>query len=138
MATNEFHVRASLVETIEASSAVTSLAGSSQPVRLWGDLGTASRPVIALRIGYGRFLAGGCDPMNWPVTLDVFVDSDSTGRASAIADALETVITYSNLASTARTYPVDVAPYKRARFPQSELDEGRGRLTLEYDFRHHR
>lgn len=136
--TNEFHVWASVVETVEASTTMVNLTGSSNPLRTWGDIGSVTRPICAGRFGQGRYLAGSCDPVGIPLVIDTFVESDSTGLASAIADELEQIITYTNLASTVRTHPVDVAPTLRARFPQPELDEGRNRLTLEWDLRHHR
>ena len=64
---------------------------------------------------------------------DVWVESNSTGLEERIADRLEKVLTHTNLNSTARTNPVDCAPYLRARRDNAELDEGRRRLTLEFD-----
>lgn len=136
--TNEFHVRASVVETIEGSTAVKTLMGRTDPVRLWGDLANdPGRPIVTVRFEPGRF-SGACDVVILRAVFDVFTEPDSTGLGSAIADELEGLITYTNLASTGRTHPVDVAPYRRARGPNYELDEGRGRITLEYDLRHTR
>lgn len=136
---NEFHVRASVVETVEASTTMFGLTAKTNPISVWGDLGNESRPIIAYRAAPGNgYKRGSKDALDMRIVFDVFVESDSTGLASAIADELESIITNSNLSSTARTYPVDVAPFKRARFPTSELDEGRSRITLEYDFWHNR
>lgn len=137
--TNEFHVRASVIEIVEASTIMLSLTGKAQPISLWGDLGNQSRPNIAYRAAPGNgFKNGAKDTLDMRIVFDVFVESDSTGLASAMADELERIITNTNLISTARTYPVDVAPWVRARFPTSDLDEGRSRITLEYDFWHNR
>lgn len=139
--TNEFDIWARVVEIAEGSTALVSLCGGeSNPLRAWYDIGVANRPIVAGRVDQGRLRGGSDDPWNWMLTLDVFVEFDSTGRAAAIADVLEGLITFTNLNSTGgmTTTPVDVAPQLRRRLPQPELDEGRNRLTLEWDLRHNR
>lgn len=136
---NEFDVWSKVVEIAEGSTALVNLCGGeANPLRKWNDIGSGKRPIVAGRIDDGRILGGSSDPFLWRLTLDVFVEFDSTGLAAAIADVLEDIITFTNLNSTGGVTAVDVAPTLRNRFPLPELDEGRDRLTLQWGLRHNR
>ncbi len=136
---NEFDVWAKVVEIAEGSTALVNLCGGeANPLRKWNDIGSVGRPIVAGRVDDGRLLGGSNDPFAWVLTLDVFVEFDSTGLAAAIGDVLEDIINFTNLNSTGGVAPVDVAPTLRNRFPLPEVDEGRDRLSLRWGLRHNR
>lgn len=130
---NESHVRQCIAETFANSTRLVGLTGKAQPVVRWGDHGMNDRPIVTFMIVSGRYRGGTKDALVYRAQFDVFVEPSSTGIEEAIADEIEAVLTNSNLGSTARTNPVDAAPYLRSRREIPELDEGRRRLTLEYD-----
>jgi len=130
---NEANIRSSIAEICAASTRLTTLTGKAAPVVRWGDHGMNDRPIVTYMVTTGRYRRGTKDALVLRAQFDVFVNPNSTGTEEAIADELEAIITHSNLSSTARTSSVDVAPYLRSRRELPELDEGRRRLTLEYD-----
>lgn len=131
---NEAHVRQSIAEVLAGSSALVALTGKAQPVVRWGDRGMNDRPIITYFQPSSRIRRGTKDGFVMTAQFDVWVEPDSTGTEEAIADEIERVLTQSALNSTARTTPVDVAPYLRQRREVPELDEGRRRLLLEFEF----
>jgi hypothetical protein len=131
---NEADIRSAIAETFAASTTLVSLTGKAQPVVRWGDRGMNDRPVITYWVPSSRIRRGTKDGLVLTAQLDVWVEPDSTGTEEAIADEIEAALTHSNLNSTARTSPVDVAPYLRTRREVPELDEGRRRLLMEWEF----
>lgn len=137
--TNEAMIRQSIAETFAAdgstsgSTGIVGLTGKAQPVVRWGDRGMALRPIVTYYVDSSRFKEGVEGRMELGATFDVFVEGESTGLEEQIADRVEALMTFSNLNSTARTYPVDVAPTLTNRAPAAELDEGRRRLRLQFD-----
>jgi len=130
---NEAHLRQSIAETFAASKTLTTLTGKAQPVVRWGDRGMNDRPIITYFVPSSRIRRGTKDGFVFTTQFDVWVEPDSTGTEEAIADEIEAVFTHSNLNSTARTYPVDAAPYLRQRREVPEMDEGRRRLLMEFE-----
>lgn len=130
---NEAHIRQSIAEAFAASTKLVSLTGKAQPVVRWGDRGMNDRPVITYFVPSSRIRRGTKDGLVLTAQFDVWVEPDSTGTEEAIADEIERVLTHSNLNSTARTNPVDVAPYLRQRRELPEMDEGRRRLLMEFE-----
>jgi hypothetical protein len=131
---NEFDLRRSIAEVCGSSTRLVNLTGKSSPVVRWGDHGMNDRPIVTYMVTTGRYRRGTADSLEFRAQFDVWVDPNSSqGTEEAIADELESIIVHSNLNSTARTSPVDVAPWLRSRRELPELDEGRRRLTLEYD-----
>ena len=131
---NEAHIRQSIGEVLAASTTLVSLTGKAQPVVRWGDRGMTARPVVSYFVPSSRIRRGTKDGLVLTAQFDVWVEPDSTGTEEAIADEIEVVLTQVNLNSTARTNPVDVAPYLRQRREVPELDEGRRRLLMEFEF----
>lgn len=137
---NEAQIRQSIAEVFAAdgstsgSTGLVGLTGKANPIVRWGDRGMNERPIVTYFQPSSRIRRGTFDAMVLNVQFDVWVDGDSTGLEESIADRIEAVLTQPNLASTARTYPVDVAPYLRGRHEVPELDEGRRRLVITYDF----
>lgn len=138
MADNEHDLHVALVEIFEAdtgSGGLVGLTGQTYPLRRWGDRGQLDLP---------NSTAEGIVTIFFPVISENTVKSDrvatqfdiwtapsSTGRAWKIADRIEAVVTNTALGSTARSNPVDAAPYFRTRRDLPELSEGRTRVTLE-------
>lgn len=116
------------------STGIVGLTGKANPLVQWGDRGMNDRPVISFFQPNGRPRRGTKDALVVTGQFDVFVEANSTGLEEQIADRLEAIMTHTNLNSTARSTPVDVAPYMRARRQLPELDEGRMRVQLEFDF----
>ena len=137
--TNEAHLRQSIAEVFQAdistgsTKGLTVLMGTTRPVVSWGDKGMNTRPIIAYHVPASRIRRGTKDALVLTGIFDVFVEEDSTGTEEAIADRVEAILTQANLNSTARTNPVDVAPYLRGRRELPELDEGRRRLQVEFE-----
>lgn len=137
---NGADIRFSVVEVFEAdgstsgSTGIVGLTGKANPIVSWGDRGMNDRPVIAFHLPTASVRGGTKDALRYTAQFDIFVEGNSTGLEEQIADRIETVLTQPNLNSTARASPVDVAPYLRARRELPELDEGRNRIQLEYDF----
>lgn len=136
---NEAQVRCSIAEVFAAdgstsgSTGIVGLTGKANPIVRWGDRGMNSRPIVTYMQTGSRIRRGTFDALVLSAQFDVWVDGDSTGLEESIADRIEAVLTQANLNSTARTYPVDVAPYLRGRRELPELDEGRRRLVLDYE-----
>ena len=132
---NEATLRNAVAEVFAASTRMTGLTGKAAPVVEWGDKGMNDRPIVTWYQPSAAIRKGTKDAFRLDVSLDVWVDADSTNQALAeqIADEVEAVFTTPNLKSTSRTVPVDAAPYLRMRWPMPELDEGRHRLHLEYE-----
>ena len=134
---NEADIRLALAEIVEADTGtggLVTLTGKARPMVSWGDKGMNSRPIITYYVPNSRRRHGTKDALVLDAQFDAHVDLSSTGLEEQLIDRLETIITHTNLSSTARTNPVDVAPYWGARRELPELDEGRRRLTLECQF----
>jgi len=137
---NEYDLRVALAEVFAADTStgptqgLTVLCGNANPIVRWGDRGMNDRPIVAYYVAGGAYRSGVKDALRIGARFDVFTEANATGLAEKIADRIEAVVTNSNLSSTARTTPVDVAPYPRGRRELPELDEGRNRIVLEYDF----
>ena len=130
---NEADLRSAIAETFAASTTLVSLTGKAQPVVRWGDRGMNDRPIVTYFVPSSRIRRGTKDGLVLTAQFDCWVEPDSTGTEEAMADEIERVFTHSNLNSTARTSPVDVAPYLRSRREVPELDEGRRRLLMEFE-----
>lgn len=131
---NEAHIRSAISEVFAASTKLVTLTGKAQPIVRWGDRGMNDRPIITYFVPTSRIRRGTKDGLVLTAQFDCWVEPDSTGTEEAMADEIERVLTHSNLNSTARTTPVDVAPYLRQRREVPELDEGRRRLLMEFEF----
>lgn len=137
--TNEAHLRHCLAEICQADTStgptkgLTVLMNTSRPIVRWGDKGMNSRPIIAYHVPAERIRRGTKDALVLTGIFDIFVEESSTGTEEAIADRLEAIVTHTNLNSTARTNPVDVAPFFRSRRELPDLDEGRRRLQVEFE-----
>lgn len=131
---NEAHVRQSVAEVLASSTTLVALTGKAQPVVRWGDRGMTDRPVVTYMVPSSRIRRGTKNALVLTAQFDCWVEPSSTGLEEAMADAIEAILTQPNLNSTARTNPVDVAPYLRQRREVPELDEGRRRLLMEYEF----
>ena len=135
---NEFSVWRSLVEIVEAdgstggSTGIKGITGKPNPLRKDGDRGAdTTRPIITHLFPAAEFRRGTKDALLLTSQFNIRVENDSTGMAEALADRLETIVTQTNLNSTARSVPVDVLPYWRARREFTEQEEGRRTLVLE-------
>lgn len=137
---NEFTLWRSIVEVAEldgsstGSTGLAGITGRASPVLKAGDRGQNTRPIITHLFPAGEFRGGTKDAVRLTGQFNVMVENDSTGTAEALADRLEVIMTHTNLNSTARTVPVDVVPYPRARQELSEQDEGRRTLVLEFEY----
>jgi len=136
---NETTLWNAIVEIIEADSTtvgVPGLIGKTHPLVNWGSRGMNQRPIIAAYLATHTPRRGSRDALQIGATFDVFVDDNSTGLAGLVGDRLETILTNTEFQSTARTVAVDAAPREAPlRRYQPELDEGRTRLTLDWEFR---
>ncbi len=134
---NEDDLWGSIVEVVEADNStgvgIVSIMSKTNPIRVEGDRGTQSRPIITHFFPAGEFRGGTKDAMRFTSQFSIKVENDATGLAAKVGDRLEAVMTHTNLNSTARTTPVDVVPYLRARRGFSEQDEGRQTLVLEME-----
>ena len=138
---NEFSLWQSIVEVVEAdgsTSGSTGIVGITQlanPIRRDGDPGADNtRPIITHLFPAGEFRFGTKDAMRLDGQFNARVENDSTGQAEALLDRIEAIMTHTNLNSTARTTPVDVVPYLRARREFTEQDKGRRTVTLEVEY----
>ncbi len=138
---NEFGLWRSIVEVVEAdgstsgSTGIKGITGKANPICKDGDRGqNVARPIITHLFPTGEFRGGTKDAMRFTGQFNVFVENDSTGTAEALADRLEAIMTHTNLNSTARTVPVDVTPYLRARREMAEQLEGRRVVILEMEY----
>ena len=145
MADNEYDLRNALFEIVEADSSTTTprgltvIMGTTHPMVRWGDRGMNTRPIITYLGPNAVPRRGAKDALLVDGQFDIWVESNSTGLEERIADRLEAIITQTNLASTKRTNPVDVAPTLRARRDLSTLaEEGARRLTIEIELRFNR
>ncbi|MFA6044194.1 MAG: hypothetical protein WC718_04360 [Phycisphaerales bacterium] len=141
MADNEWDVWAALFEVAKADTGaggLVALSGKTDPLLRWGDRGMNSLPVIVGFFPTGTPTKGPKDALVLGLQLDFYTETNSAGLAWDMADRMETVFTNTNMASTARTNPVDVIPYLRARRDMPELDEGRIRVTQEWNVRFNR
>jgi hypothetical protein len=140
---NENHLFLSIAEIFAAdgtstgSTGIAGLTKKSQPFVRWGDDGMNDRPIITGFVATAPMRTGARDAVRPSLDFDVWVEQGST-IAEEIADRIEAVFTNVNLGSTARTSPVNVAPYLRGREPIPELDDGRRRIKLRYELNWYR
>jgi len=138
---NETTLWNAIVEIVEADSTtigIPGLIGKAHPLVNWGSRGMNQRPIVAAYTAVMTPRKSSRDQLVVQTTFDVFVDDDSTGLAAKVGDRLEAILINSvlNSTSTARSYTVDAAPQAApSRRYQPELDEGRTRLTLDWEFR---
>jgi len=138
---NEFSLWRSLVEVAEAdgstsgSTGILGITKKPNPLLKDGDRGAdTSRPIVTHLFAAGEFRGGTKDAMRLDGQFSIRVENDSTGKAEALADRVEAIMTHANLNSTARTVPVDVTPYMRGRREFTEQDEGRRTLVLDVEY----
>ena len=138
---NEFSMWQSIVEVAEAdgstggSTGIKGITGKPNPMRRNGDPGAdTSRPIITHLFPTAEFRFGTKDALRITSQFNCLVENDSTGQAEALADRLEAIMTNTNMNSTARTTPVDVIPYPRARREFTEQDKGRRTVVLEVEW----
>ena len=138
---NETDLWNAIVEIVEADSTTVGIPGllaKAHPLVNWGSRGMNQRPIIAAYTAVMTPRRSSRDQLVVQTTFDVFVDDDSTGLAAKVGDRLEAILTNPvlNSTSTARSCTVDAAPQAApARRYQPDLDEGRTRLTLDFEFR---
>jgi len=141
MADNEWDVWAAMTEVAVADTGAGGLAtltGKTAPLLRWGDRGMNNLPIIVGFFPTAPPTRGAKDALRVGVQLDCYSEANNAGLAWQLADRCEAVFTNVNLASTARTNPVDVIPYLRNRRDMPELDEGRMRVMLELEMRFNR
>lgn len=141
MADNEWDVWTALFEIATADTGaggLVTITGKTYPLLRWGDRGMNALPVIVGFFPVGTPTRGPKDALVLGLQLDCYTETGSAGLAWQMADRVETILTNVNLASTSRTNPVDVIPHLRARRDLPELDEGRMRVTMEWDLRFNR
>lgn len=121
----------SLVEIAEASTRLTTMTGKAHPLLLWGDRGMESLPIIA---GTPMTITPLQGAEIWHFQLDAY-GPGWDGVASRLASELRNVITRDAFLSPNRSHPADALPvgFHTRTWPQ--LDEGRERVTLEFDVR---
>ena len=126
---NESDLWGSIVEIVEADNStnvgIVSIIGKANPIRVEGDRGTQSRPIITHFFPAGEFRSGSADAMRFTSQFSIRVQNDAAGLAAKVGDRLEAIMTHTAMNSTARTTPVDVTPYLRGRRSFPEQDEGR-------------
>lgn len=136
---NETTLWNAIVEIVEADSTtvgIPGLLGKANPLVAWGDRGMNDRPIIAAYTAVLTPRQGSVDQLQIAATFDIFIDDDSTGLAASVGDRLEDILTNTEFSSSVRTVSVDAAPQADpVRRYQPELDEGRTRLTLDWEFR---
>ncbi len=141
---NEFNLWRSITEIVNAdgtstgSTGVAGLCSKAAPIRKRGDRGRTNPPVVTHFFPTSEFRTGSKDALILTSQFNVVVENDSTGRAEAIGDRLEAILTYSALNSTARTAAVDAVPFWRSRREMPLEEEGRRELVMEAEWRFNR
>ena len=110
---------------------LTSLTGKAVPIVRWEDIGRSGRepPIIAAYVVLANPNAGAPAKLEMLLQLDTIVPDDSEGLEAIIADRLEAVLTTPNYSAKS----LDLTATFRSRRSNSGLEEGRRRITTEFD-----